>query len=121
MHNALLFTFCFSASTESCVNCISARVCTTSSGPYLNFSRLFNHSLSISPCELYLNADIVHDSLNEEACVELSSHMNYSIICPICNRDILYEIPISAFFNTEDCSNSGTHAPITEIELTKYF
>ena len=93
------------------MNCISASVCTTSSGPYLNFSRLFNHSLSISPCELYLNVDIAHDSLNEEACVELSSQMNYSIICPICNQDILYKIPNSAFLNTEDCSNAGMHAP----------
>ena len=93
------------------MNCISTSVCTTLCGSYLNFSRLFDHSLSISPCELYLNADIAHDNLNEEACVELSSNMNYTIICPICIQDIFYEIPNSAFVNVEDCSNTGMHAP----------
>ena len=112
VYNTLMLTFCFSASTESCVNCISTSVCTTLSGLYLNFSRLFNHSLSISPCELYLNANIAHDSLSEEACVELSSNMNYTIACPICIQDIFYKIPNSAFFNVEDCSNTGMHPPI---------
>lgn len=114
-HNALMLTFSFSASTESCVNCISTSVCTTSSGLYLNFSRLFDHSLSLSPCELYLNVDIVDDSLSEEACVKLSSNMslNYEIVCPTCiQRNIFYEIPNSAFFNVEDCSNAGKNAPI---------
>ena len=97
---------------ESCENCISARVCVSSVGTYLNITRLFNHSLSISPCELHFTTDTVINNtiLSEEMCIELSSNMNYSIMCPICCEVIHYKIPDSIFFNTENCLDSGTYS-----------
>ena len=100
-------TFYFSGSNENCRNCISTKLCMTSSGFYLNFSRLFNHTLSKSPCELHLNDEIYYDSLNEEICIEISSNMTYYILCPVCDQVIYYELPNSTFSNIEDCSHSG--------------
>ena len=95
---------------ESCSNCISARVCMTSGVTYLNFSVLFNHSLtSGSKCELYVNTDPLN-ILTEDRCVEVSSNMSYYIVCPICHEyEVYYEIPNSTFFNIADCSDSGIY------------
>ena len=103
---------CFSGSNEGCGKCFSARVCENSTGTYLNILRLFNRSLTISPCELYSNTyDIVNFNVTEEMCINISSNLNYSILCPICNQDIYYEIPNSIFANTEDCLGSGKYYP----------
>ena len=105
-----MYIFCFSVTDVSCENCIGARVCKTSRVQYLNFSRLFNHSLSSgSPCELHSNAGVAPYILNEGTCVMLLSNMNYSIVCPICNHryNLIYKIPNSANLNIEYCSNAG--------------
>ena len=80
----------------------------TDTGTYLNFSQLYNHSLTPSPCELYLN-DYTIDILTEEMCLNLFSNMNYSIRCPICDQQFYYEITNNVFSDIEDCSDSGTH------------
>ena len=80
----------------------------TSSRIYLNFSRLFNHTFSTSPCDLHLNTENL-GSLSEEICVELSSNMNYYILCPVCNgtHEIHYDLPNGIFSNIEDCYHTG--------------
>ena len=83
----------------------------TSGVTYLNVSVLFNRSLSsASPCELYLNTG-PPISLTEERCVEVSSNVNYSIVCPICHDqyEVYYEIPNNTFFSIADCSDSGIY------------
>ena len=103
-----IYIFFSETRSESCGNCINARLCMSSGVTYLNFSVLFNRSLSPSPCELYSN--IAPIGLTERRCVELSSNMNYSIVCPICEQqEVYYKIPNNAFFNIEDCSDSGTY------------
>ena len=84
----------------------------TIAGTYLSITRFFNHLLLEGPCELYLNSEIAHYNITDNACVELSSNSNYTIVCPVCsqnvNAEIYYEIPNNIFNSIEDCSNSGT-------------
>jgi len=79
----------------------------TTTGIYLNFSRLFDQSISISPCELLVNGEF-NVEIGEVKCVKVFSNSNYSIRCPICNREIHHVIPNSIFSNNvEDCYDSG--------------
>ena len=103
-YNNLIIIFCFSALEESCEKCISTRVCKNNTGTYLRFSKHYKPSLSMVPCDLYLNNDMVQSSITEEMFVEISPQSNYSIRCPICDHEIYYEIPHFTFFNIPYCS-----------------
>ena len=97
----------------SCDGCISTRICKNTSRTYLqSFSKLFDPSLSSSPCELYLNDSNPTDI--ERSSVELFSNTNYLIRCPICahgSYDIYYVISRNNILKAESCS-SGIHGTI---------
>ena len=97
----------------SCEGCFSTRICTNATGTYLQFSTLFNPSLSSSHslCELrHLNGSF-NRIINEESLAKLSPDAGYMIQCPICsdNYSINYIIPRRNVSNADSCSNSGIH------------